>query len=75
MQGYERIILGAKKYIYIETPYFLPTEPIMSALKTAALSGIDVRIMMPRKGDSLFIELASRTYLQDVLDAGIKVYF
>jgi cardiolipin synthase len=47
----------------------------MSALKTAALSGIDVRIMMPRKGDSLFIELASRTYLQDVLDAGIKVYF
>lgn len=75
MQGYERIILGAKKYIYIETPYFLPTEPIMSALKTAALSGVDVRIMMPRKGDSLFIELASRTYLQDVLDAGIKVYF
>ncbi|MBQ5456172.1 MAG: cardiolipin synthase, partial [Prevotella sp.] len=45
MQGYVRILLEAKRYVYIETPYFLPTEPVLFAMRTAALAGVDVRLM------------------------------
>lgn len=74
MQGYLRVIMGARRYIYIETPYFLPTDPILFALKTAALGGIDVRIIVPRHSDARFVEWAGRSYLRDVMQAGIKVY-
>ena len=73
MQGYVRIILGAKRYIYIETPYFLPTEPVLFALKTAAASGVDVRLLVPRRNDSWFVEWAGRSYLREVQEAGIAV--
>lgn len=75
MQGYVRIILEAKRYVYIETPYFLPTEPVLFALRTAALAGVDVRLMIPRHTDARFVEWASRSYVMQVLDAGVKVYF
>lgn len=74
MQGYVRIIMGAKKYVYIQTPYFMPTEPVLFALKTAALGGIDVRIMVPERCDAYFVEWASRSYLREVVEAGVKVY-
>ena len=73
-QGYVRILLEAKQYVYIETPYFLPTEPVLFAMRTAAQADIDVRLMMPKKGDSIFVEWASRTYLRDVAEAGVRVY-
>ena len=73
MQGYVRIILGAKRYIYIETPYFLPTEPVLFALKTAAASGVDVRLLVPRRNDSWFVEWAGRSYLREAQEAGITV--
>ena len=73
MQGYVRIILAAKKYIYMETPYFLPTEPVLFALKTAVAAGVDVRILVPRRSDAKFVEWASRSYLREVVEAGIKV--
>ena len=47
MQGYVRAITAARRYVYIETPYFLPTEPVLFALKTAAAAGIDVRLLVP----------------------------
>lgn len=74
MQGYVRLILSARRYIYIETPYFLPNEPVLFALKVAARGGIDVRIMVPWHTDSMFVEWASRSYLRDVTMAGAKVY-
>lgn len=74
MQGYLRVIMSAKRYIYIETPYFVPTDPILFALKTASLGGIDVRLIVPRHGDAHFVEWASRSYLRDVIQAGVKVY-
>lgn len=74
MQGYVRLILSARRYIYIETPYFLPNEPVLFALKVAARGGIDVRIMVPWHTDSMFVEWASRSYLRDVTTAGAKVY-
>ena len=73
MQGYVRIILGAKNYVYIETPYFLPTEPVLFALKTAAASGTDVRLLVPMRNDSWFVEWAGRSYLREVQQAGITV--
>jgi cardiolipin synthase len=73
MQGFVRTILAAKRYIYIETPYFLPTESVFFALKTAAATGIDVRIIVPFKNDSWFVEWAGRSYLREAVEAGIKV--
>ena len=75
MQGYMRIIMAAKKYIYIETPYFLPTMGIHAALQMAAQSGVDVRILVPAKSDARFTEWASRSYLREASKAGIKVSF
>lgn len=74
MQGYIRILLEARWYVYIETPYFLPTEPVSFALRTCALAGVDVRVLMPRKGDSKMVHWASRSFIDDMLDAGVKFY-
>ena len=73
MQGYVRIIMGARRYLYIETPYFLPNEPVLFALKTAAVAGVDVRVMCPLSSDSHITDWASRPYLRDLHDAGVKV--
>jgi len=74
MQGYVRILLEAKQYVYIETPYFLPTEPVLLAMRTAALTGIDVRVMIPYKTDAKLVEGASRSYVHEIVSAGVKVY-
>ncbi len=74
MQGYMRVIIAARRYIYIETPYFIPTEPVLFALKTAALGGIDVRIIVPERSDARFVEWAGRSYLRDMTASGVKVY-
>ena len=73
MQGFVRMILGARRYVYLETPYFLPSEPVLFALKTVALAGVDVRVLCPRYSDARFVEWASRSYLREVAEAGVKV--
>ena len=75
MQGYVRMILSAKKYIYIETPYFLPTDPVLFALKTAAAGGVDVRILVPLRSDTKFVEWAGRSYLREMVKAGVIVSY
>jgi len=74
MQGYVRIILQAKRYVYLETPYFLPSEPVLFALCTAALAKVDVRLMIPMTNDSKVVEWASMSYVSEVARAGVKVY-
>lgn len=74
MQGYVRILLEAKRYVYIETPYFLPTEPVLFALRTAALAGVDVRIIIPMHSDTRVVEWASVSYVKEVIEADVKVY-
>lgn len=74
MQGYVRVLLQAHRYVYLESPYFLPTEPVLFAMRTAALSGVDVRLIVPRHGDAKLVEWASRSYLMEVIEAGVKVY-
>ena len=73
MQGYVRIIMGARRYLYIETPYFLPNESVLFALKTAALAGVDVKVLCPMHSDARFVEWASRSYLREVVEAGVQV--
>ncbi len=70
-----KAITTAKKYVYIQTPYFLPTESLSKALQAAALSKVDVRIMIPRRSDSQILRYASFSYISEMLKAGVKVYF
>lgn len=69
-----KAIGNAKKRVYIQTPYFLPTDAMLSALQAAALSRVDVRVMIPLKSDSSTLTLASYSYIMECLRAGIKIY-
>ncbi len=73
MQGFVRVILGARRYLYLETPYFMPNDSILFALKTAALAGVEVRVLCPMYSDARFVEWASRSYLREVVEAGVQV--
>ena len=75
MQAYFSAIVTATDHIYIATPYFIPNESILTALKTAALSGIDVRIMLPYKSDSHVVYRSTLSFVADLLEAGVKIYF
>ena len=74
MQGLLIAITSAQKYVYIQSPYLLPTESILLALKTAAAAGVDVRIMIPEKSDSRMVHWGTMSYLQELMEAGIKIY-
>ena len=67
-------IVTAKDYIYITTPYFVPNEQMITALQVAAKSGVDIRLIIPKKSDSWVVKHASNSYLEALLKAGIKVY-
>lgn len=74
MQGMILAILKARKYCYLQTPYFMPTEGVMFALQTAALSGVDVRLMIPERADKRLLTWATRAFLPDAVRAGVRVY-
>ena len=69
-----KAIGSAKKRVYIQTPYFLPTEGLLKALQSAALAHVDVRIMIPEHSDSAMLTHASASYITECLRAGIKIY-
>lgn len=72
--GYFKMITSANKNIYIQTPYFVPDESILQALKVSALSGVDVRIIIPDKPDQPFVYWASYAYVGELLNSGVKCY-
>jgi cardiolipin synthase len=74
LQATISIVLGARKYIYMQTPYFLPTDSLFEALQIACLSGIDVRLMVSKRSDSPYIDPASHSYYEDLLKAGMRIY-
>lgn len=74
MTGMVKALLSARGYAYLQTPYFMPDEPFLHALKSAALSGIDVRLMIPEHSDSRLAHYATKSYLVDIMKAGVKVY-
>ena len=75
MQGFVRVLLTARQYVYMETPYFLPSEPILFAIQTAALSGVDIRLMLPQRTDSRLLDQASKSYVREILQSGAKICF
>ena len=74
MQGLMIAITSAKEYFYVQSPYLLPTEPILLALKTAALAGVDVRIMIPEKSDTRWVHWGTMSYLEELMRSGVKIY-
>lgn len=72
--GYLSLISQAKESVYIHTPYFIPDEPIYTALILAAKSGVDVRIVIPCKPDHPFVYWANHSYLGELLGAGVRGY-
>ena len=74
MQAFFSAISHAQHHIYISSPYFLPNEAILTAVKVASLSGIDVRIMIPSRSDSKIVYWASRSYIGELIEANVKVY-
>ncbi|MEX2415362.1 MAG: cardiolipin synthase [Paenibacillaceae bacterium] len=69
-----KTINSAKRTVYLQTPYFVPDESLLNAMKMAALSGVDVRIMIPGNPDKRFMSWASYSYLGDLLNVGVKCY-
>ncbi len=72
--GIIQAIYDAKQSVYIQTPYFVPTEHLLLAMQTAAARGVDVRLMIPRHSDTTFVHLATKGYLRDVMKVGVQVY-
>lgn len=74
LQAYLAAITSARKSIYISTPYFSPTESILTALVTMSLGGVDVKVLLPASSDSTVSYWNSFSYIGELLDAGIEVY-
>ena len=72
--AYFAAIATARESVFISTPYFLPTESVMQALKTTALSGVDVRIILPRKSDAAIVQFSAMSYVKELLEHDIKIY-
>ncbi|MNW31175.1 Major cardiolipin synthase ClsA [compost metagenome] len=67
-------IAVARRRVWLTTPYFIPDPSIYEALKTAAVSGVDVRIIIPYHSDSILVKLASLSYVGELLNAGVRFY-
>jgi cardiolipin synthase len=74
-QAFFAAISNAREYVYITTPYLMPPQPLVTALKTAALSNVDVRIIIPEKSDARIPKWCSFSYVEELLEAGIDIYF
>ncbi|WP_274310367.1 cardiolipin synthase [Solibacillus daqui] len=72
--SYIRMILSAKRYVYIQSPYFVPDEAFLHAIQIAASSGVDVRVMTPENTDHPFIYGANSAYNGDLLEHGGRVF-
>ncbi len=74
MQGIASAIMSATKYVYIHTPYFMPTEVIAACIQMSALSGVDVRLMIPARSDSRLSDASTFSFLGRTLEAGVRVF-
>lgn len=72
--SYVKMINNAKKTVYLQTPYFVPDLSMQEALRLSALSGVDVRIIIPYKPDHMFMKWAASAYCGELLEAGVKIY-
>ena len=75
LQAESFAVSRASRRVWIETPYCLPSDALNMALQEAALAGVDVRLMLPGRSDSRVVDLAGRSYLDDLMKAGVKIAF
>ncbi|MGA8275049.1 MAG: cardiolipin synthase [Thermoplasmata archaeon] len=73
-EQYVKMVHSATRTCYLQTPYFIPDVSVMTALRIAALSGVDVRIMIPSKSDQPFAHWASLSNVGELLDAGVRAF-
>ena len=74
MLTYFKVFTLARQKLYITNPYFIPNDSILDALKQAAASGVDVRLLLPKKPDSAIVGAASRFYFEELLKSGVRIY-
>jgi cardiolipin synthase len=74
MQGISSAIMSATRYVYIHTPYFIPNDVVENCIQMSAMSGVDVRIMIPARSDSRLSDACTFSYMGRLLEAGVKVY-
>lgn len=74
-QAFFTAITCARREITIVTPYLMPTPSLLTALKTSALGGIDVKIVIPRKPDAILPKWVSNSYIDELLEAGVRIFF
>jgi cardiolipin synthase len=77
-QNNQRLIValvhGARKRVVLTTPYFIPDEPLLQAMQTAAFRGIDVHLVVSEKADQLFVSQAQKSYYEELLEAGVRIH-
>jgi cardiolipin synthase len=71
---YFAAINAARTRVYVSTPYFVPDEALLQALVVAALRGVDVRVLVPQRNDHTFVAAASRSYFDELLRAGVRIF-
>lgn len=67
-------ITGAQRRVLVTTPYFVPNEPLLLALTTAAQRGVDVQILVPQRSDSRLVTAAARSYFEELVRVGVRVH-
>lgn len=73
-QVYFTAIASSQQTVLISTPYFVPDEPVMAALLTAALRGVDVKLLLPRRTDARVVRAAARSSYDELLRAGVRIF-
>jgi cardiolipin synthase len=68
------LVYGARKQVVLTTPYFIPDEPLLQAMQTAAQRGVDVHLVVSEKGDKAFVTLAQESYYEELLEAGVRIH-
>lgn len=74
LNEYLYIINHAERYLYIANPYLIPTQSLKEALQASALSGVDVRIIVPKNSDSRLVKWTVQSYFEQLLESGVKIY-
>ncbi len=74
MKAYFSAITSAEKSVHIISPYFIPNESVLTALKSAALGGVEVKIILPGKSDSRIVQYSSQSYFEELLEAGVQIF-
>jgi cardiolipin synthase len=72
--GIIKMLYSARRYAYIQSPYFIPDQSFRNALVTAAKSGVDVRVMIPGIPDKKYVYYSSLSYVEEMIRAGVKIY-